>query len=241
MSFTDTDKQKIVEKSFIIECSKIILTQNIGTDPVIYSGPGSIYQKEDYQLSVKIYHIYENPNDQIRNFEVLKSMYASSGIIEECHFFSLEAIDMNGKIWVTEKVLITSLHWPLCKVGRVVNIKIDNISTKMPFSYEDIMSQVVIPGKFDLPFNAWLEETTGKSLAAIQFELGNAKININSFQDYLEIQICHPLCSHTIKNGLLEALSVAIGYELSPLITYSAANGERTMKIHSSNSFIMNK
>ena len=240
MSFTHTDEQKIVEKSFIIECSKIILTQNIGTDPVIYSGPGSIYQDENYQLFVKIYHIYEDPIDQLRNYNVLKSMSASSGIVEDSHFFKLEAFDMNGKSWVTEKVLITILLIPTFSIGRVINVKIDDISTMTPFSHEkEAISQVVIPGKFNLPYNAWLQEGAVKSLSAIQFELENAKISINRFQGYLEIQICHPLDVSPIKNGLLEALSIAIGYELSPLITYTVANGERTMKIHSSNSSII--
>jgi hypothetical protein len=47
--------QQYMERSFAIDCPRMVLRQNVESDARVYEGPGSIYQNNEGELFFKLY------------------------------------------------------------------------------------------------------------------------------------------------------------------------------------------
>jgi hypothetical protein len=64
---TSDEIQQCLERSFAIDCPRMVLRQNVESDTRVYEGPGSIYQNNEGELLFKLYSTNRSHWDSMRN------------------------------------------------------------------------------------------------------------------------------------------------------------------------------
>ena len=101
------DKETIdifISNSFEIDCFDICLTQKTDKDPIIYTGPGTIYQDEHGILQLKL---YSKLNDMHKELSYKSKNDTPGKIIAKDDKFTLKATDMFGNEWVADNIYIS--------------------------------------------------------------------------------------------------------------------------------------
>src|ERR1700723_1793983 len=93
-----------MDRGFSIERPDIVLRQNSEASPVVYEGPGSIYQTPDGELAFKCYARGKG------DFRALGRLLGSNApkegqIIPRDQYFSLKALSLRGEEWLREYIL----------------------------------------------------------------------------------------------------------------------------------------
>jgi hypothetical protein len=101
---TSEETDLYMDRGFSIECPDIVLRQNSETSPVIYEGPGSIYQTPEGELAFKCYARGKG------DFRALGRLLGSNApkvgqIIPRDQYFSLKALSLRGEEWLGEYIL----------------------------------------------------------------------------------------------------------------------------------------
>ena len=116
---------KFISNSFEIDCIDIRLTQKKDKDPIVYRGPGTIYQDEHGILQLKLYSKLGDTNKEIsHHFKHCRP----GKIIASDEFFSLKATDMSGNEWLADDIYISiTISSPL--TGVIIKSRLDEIKT----------------------------------------------------------------------------------------------------------------
>jgi len=104
----DLNEQKLellLANQFEIDCIEIELKQQKDDDPIIYSGSGSITQKPDGNLHLKLYHAF---NDISKELMPKLGNTMPGKIIGKDEYFSMEAVDMSGNIWTAKDISVSN-------------------------------------------------------------------------------------------------------------------------------------
>jgi hypothetical protein len=102
---TSDDIDLYMNYGYAIECPQIVLRQNTETSPMVYEGPGSIYQTPDGELAFKFYARAKG------DFDALSRLLGSNApkvgqLIPSDQYFSLKAVSMRGEEWFGERILL---------------------------------------------------------------------------------------------------------------------------------------
>lgn len=88
---------------FEINCSIIVLTQEGDVDnPIIYKGPGTIFQNDEKSFSVKIF--CEGKLD-VKEFFGKINRLTPGKLIEDINYYSLKASDFAGNKWTANSIM----------------------------------------------------------------------------------------------------------------------------------------
>ncbi len=230
----------IIESTFVLDFVAITLVQQKNSDVTSYKGPGSIFQDKDGILQLKMYHTYESQEEM--NHEI-HECFSSSGlisgkIIESHHYYSLEALDMKGRVWKADYIRLSG-NTSFPATGKVIESQLSSITNILDrFDHEDISKShvsYIISGRHNIPCNK-LEKTEKRSSFSIcDLNLEGYQCNIKKRDNYLELSANNLLNSviEPFSHLLLEAVSIGIGSFLRPLVKIMASGKHRTITIFS--------
>ena len=241
MNFNLETIEKFISNTFEIDCIDIRLTQKIEKEPIVYTGPGTICQDEHGILQLKL---YSKINDIKKELSHQFKHHTPGKIIADDNYFTLKAIDMSGKEWVSDNIWVcANVSFPAG--GQVIKSRLREIETIEDGSTtEKNYLFIIVPGKHEIPCNekedlpngGWRLNRSVFSANNIDFEfrkLDNCLIiNANSAPDCL-------------KEGtyvkILEALSVITGLIIRPVVVKNTQQDHAVLKIKSVSNSYSNK
>jgi hypothetical protein len=101
---TSDEVQQYLERSFAIDCPRMVLRQNVESDARVYEGPGTIYQSDEGELLFKLYSGGTPDTGMLARMFGPGSLKAGE-IIPRSEYFTLEARSMRGADWRCDFVL----------------------------------------------------------------------------------------------------------------------------------------
>jgi len=232
----DLNEQKLellLANQFEIDCIEIELKQQKDDDPIIYSGSGSITQKPDGNLHLKLYHAF---NDISKELMPKLGNTMPGKIIGKDEYFSMEAVDMSGNIW-TAKDISVSNGFSLPASGKVVESIIKDISSQK--EREGVVDKhssfffLVILGKYQIPCNEWEESKGGgKTLNTSKINISGVDVVIKDRKDCLTIKAEDSSGNMNVsfKEKIIEALSIAFG-KLCPVLYLSLSENDLRISV----------
>ena len=88
---------------FELDCHRIVLTQNGGVEnPIIYKGPGSIFQKDERKFALKLFCAGKLDIKEV--FGKINRLTPGK-IIAKTNYYSMEAFDYSGNIWTASSIM----------------------------------------------------------------------------------------------------------------------------------------
>jgi len=245
LNFNKETIDKFISNSFEIDCIDICLTQKTDKDPIIYIGPGTLYQDEHGILQLKL---YSKINDIKKELSHQFKHHTPGKIIAHDNYFTLRAIDMSGNEWLADNIWI-SAHVSFPASGQVIKSKLKEIETIEQIDARSNTEKnylfIIVPGQYEIPCNekedlpngGWRLNKAVFSANKIDFEfrkLDNCLIiNANAKPENLEKDTY-------VK--LLEALSIITGLIVRPVVIKNTQKDIDTLRIKSvDDSFTNNK
>lgn len=224
MYFDQNDIDKILANNLTLDFVKIILAQQVSDNPVIYHGPGSIYQDHQGRLVLKMYHVFENTDAMIKDMKTIFSggEHAPGKLITKEHFYSLKAIAMDGTEWFSENIWIDGkISMPA--VGKVVNARlrfIESTSTRhIEEDYSRSAAYSIIPGKHTFPCNKVQKTDNSLFRNTCEIDIGDSHCTIVNKDSYITLTYSSGATTkfEATVEVLLEGLSIGIGDRLRPI------------------------
>ena len=241
MNFNLKTIEKFISNTFEIDCIDITLTQKIEEEPIIYTGPGTIFQDEHGILQLKL---YSKISDFKKELSHKFKHYTPGKIIADDNYFTLKAVDMSGQEWVSDNIWVSAnVSFPAS--GQVIKSRLREIETfEEGSTTEKNYLFIVVPGKYELPCNekedlpngGWRLSRSVFSANNLEFDLKVLEncliINVNSTPEHLEADTF-------IK--ILEALSVITGSIIHPVVVKYTLQDSSVLKIKSVSNTYSNK
>ena len=241
MNFNLETIEKFISNTFEIDCIDICLTQKIEKEPIVYTGPGTIYQDEHGVLQLKL---YSKINDIKKKLSHQFRHHAPGKIIADDNYFTLKAIDMSGKEWIADNISGSSnVSFPAS--GQVIKSRLREIETiEGRSTTEKNYLFIIVPGKHEIPCNekedlpngGWRLNRSVFLANNIDFEfkiLNNClMISANSAPDCLK---------EDTYVKILEALSIITGLIIHPVVVKNTQQDHAVLKIKSVTNSYSNK
>ena len=244
MNFNKETIDKFISNSFEIDCFDICLTQKTDKDPIIYTGPGTIYQDEHGILQLKL---YSKLSDMYKELSYQSKNDTPGKIIAKDDKFTLKATDMFGNEWVADNIWIFDSK-PYFTEDLVIKTKLDEIknikSNEIQSNFKKNSLFIIVPGQYKIPCNEKEDLPNGGrrlnrtvfSANEIDFEFRKLDscliINANSKTEKLDKDTY-------IK--LIEALSIIIGCKVRPIVIKNTQKDKDVIKIRSVDNSFANK
>ena len=244
MNFNKETIDKFISNSFEIDCFDICLTQKTDKDPIIYTGPGTIYQDEHGILQLKL---YSKLNDMYKELSYQSKNDTPGKIIAKDDKFTLKATDMFGNEWVADNICISDSKSYFTE-DLVIKSKLDEIknikSNEIQSNFKKNSLFIIVPGQYKIPCNEKEDLPNGGrrlnrtvfSANEIDFEFRKLDscliINANSKTEKLDKDTY-------IK--LIEALSIIIGCKVRPIVIKNTQKDKDVIKIRSVDNSFANK
>ena len=244
MDFNKEKIDKFISNSFEIDCFDICLTQKTENDPIIYTGPGTIYQDEQGILQLKL---YSKLNDMYKELSYQSKNDIAGKIIARDDKFTLKATDMFGNEWVTDNIWISD-STSYFTANLVIKSKLDEIknikSNEIQSNFKKNSLFIVVPGQYKIPCNEKEDlPNGGRRLNRAVFSANEIDFEFRKYDDYLTIHA-------NAKTGkldkdvclkLLEALSIITGCKVRPIVIKNTQKDKVVLKIKSVDNSFANK
>ncbi|MCD5990117.1 hypothetical protein KDX30_19700 [Pseudomonas sp. CDFA 553] len=228
MRFTNAEIEQLVSRNLIIECFEVKLTQNKEESPLSFTGPGSISAESNGGLSLKMY----DSNKKSSMSQMMQFFFdRCTGVVSDSEYFSLEARDSNGNLWIAPRVYIKD-GMQNTPYGTIIQFNIPEIRAERAHLRTDSdgvsIANVVVSGRYQLPFNKFEDQADGSSsVTGLEFRIENAEITLSQKAKHLTLDIVSSSVEidHDFIIRVSEALSIAIGMEAWPLYYRVYKNG----------------
>lgn len=229
MDLNQEKLESLLSNKFNIDCIQIEFTQQKDDDPIVYLGSGSIFQLEDGNFHLKLYHSFKDFSK-----EALPSLGNTKPgkLIGKERYFSMKAIDMSGNIWESNDISVSE-GFSLPASGKVINTTIRKLScTQERSGVADTNTSflfLVLPGKYRIPSNHWEDlPQGGSSLSICKMQILGITIEIKDRKNCITIRAEDPngKMNDSFKGRLIEALSIVFG-KLTPIL-YSSLSFDNT-------------
>lgn len=243
MNLNNDTINKLISSKFEIDCVDINLIQQIEKNPIIYNGPGTIYQDKNGVLNLKLYAKIINIDKEISH---IFKYFVSGKIIGNENYFSLRATDMSGSGWGAENIWLSrNVSFPAA--GQIIKAElreIKNITEVKRIRSEKTYLFIVVPGSYEIPCNKKEDLPDGgwrfnKSL----FSANQIDFEFKKLDNYLTISASTETnaLSEQSERKILEALSIIYGQILRAMIINHSRSGIRTLRIKSVDDTFSNK
>lgn len=232
--------QSLTAKKFELDCSNISLTQQVSDSPIMYSGPGTIYQDENGVLNLKAYH---TTKDIKKEFSFRFQHHTPGKIIGREKYFCLEAVDMFGYLWVSENIRVSG-DISFLTGGQVIKTTIREIrhQDERQSSPGSSLSMVVL-GDYEIPCKERKELPNGGwGLNRTTTVVKEIVLELRKYENHLRINASAESGFHDehFEKKLIEALSIILGKPISSLISVFSKSGQRITTIRSIDSTFQN-
>ncbi len=244
MNFNKKTIDKIISYSFEIDCIDIRLTQKKDKDPIVYTGPGTIYQDEYGILRLKL---YSKLSDIDKELSHQFKHHIPGKIIASDNFFTLKATDMSGNEWVADYIWISvNVSSPL--TGLVIKSKLDEIRTielnEAQANTEKNSLYIIVPGQYKIPCNK--VEVLPKGVCRLNravFPANEIDFEFKKYDDYLIINANAKKenLDKDVYLKLIEALSIFTGLIVQPIVIKNTQKDKDILKIRSVDNSFTNK
>lgn len=241
MNFNLETIEKFISNTFEIDCIDICLTQKIEKEPIVYTGPGTIYQDEHGELQLKL---YSKINDRKKELAHQFKCHAPGKIIADDNYFTLKAIDMSGKEWIADNIWVSAnVSFPAS--GQVIKSRLREIETKEDGSTtEKNYLFIIVPGKHEIPCNEKEDLPNGGCrLNRSVFSANNIEFEFRKLDNCLIIYAnSAPDClKEDTYIKILEALSIITGLIIHPVVVKNTQQDHAVLKIKSITNSYSNK
>lgn len=234
--FTPEKIETILKNNFQVDFFDILLEQEKDENPKQYRGPGTIYQNKNGEIRLKLFHTNtENPIDQLSDF-IEEFNLAPGKVIPRHHYYTLTITD-HVRTWTAKNIYISNSQ-QVSDEGILIDTKINSISItekRLLIKNVDNFATAYVSGKYTLPANKSKTAKYSSSISITTLDIDEAKYEIEEEEDYIEIHAelknkSNP--SEEIKI-FLEALSIALGKHLAPILVTSGNKDTFTTTIYS--------
>lgn len=237
MHINDESLNNILKNNYSIDYITITLTKAASDSPVVYTGPGTIYQDRDGILRLKMYHAFKE--EPYKEMFSTKASVAPGKILGEEHYFSLSAVDMAGNTWTSKRILLSE-HISIPAAGKIIECslkEITNCDERSPHSDKSKSHlEIFVNGKHDIPANK-KEILLDGGFSFNTTEISNDKyyIEIKEKDSYLKISVSSPqeIFNENIPFLFLEALSIIFGKHIKPLLISYVHDDYHNTKLYS--------
>lgn len=234
MNFNTDTIDKFISNTFEIDCIEITLTQKVDNDPIVYAGPGTIKQKENGILELKLYCKISDIKKEMSH----RLKYHTPGkIISDDNYFNLKAIDMSGAEWTSDNILVTAdVSFPTS--GQVIKARlreIENVEEGSKKADKNYLF-VVLPGKYEIPCNAKVDLPNGGwRLSRSVFTTNNMELDLKKHENYLIINVNSKpeFLNKDVSIKILEALNIILGKVARPVVIKYTLQENSVLKIKS--------
>lgn len=240
MPLNNKEIESVVASNISIDFVSMVLTQNTTDKPKSYSGPGSVFLDADGVIRLKMYHVYQNEEDLQRDFG---DSFSDDGlvpgkIIGDQYYYSLEAVDMNGRQWRSSHISLSG-HTSFPARGKIIQTSLKKISLahvrtegnepKEEFAY------FIFPGKYKIPCNTFEKSEKGTSLSICKLDLGDYNCEIKKRDSYIEMSVrgSSDIAIDKYSNILIESVSICTGAFLRPKLRIESNKERRLAVIYS--------
>jgi len=244
LNFNKETIDKFISNSFEIDCIDIRLTQKKDKDPIIYTGPGTIYQDEHGILQLKL---YSKLSDIQKELSHQFKHYIPGKIIASDNYFTLKATDMSGNEWVADNIWI-SVNASFPAAGLVIKSKLDEIENielnKARSNTEKNYLFIIVPGQYKIPCNKAEDLPNGGwRLNRAVFSANEIDFEFKKYDDYLIIYANSKTenLDKDIYLKLIEALSIFTGFIVRPIVIKNTQKDKDILKIKSVDNSFTNK
>jgi hypothetical protein len=236
---------KLISNSFEIDCIDICLTQKIDKNPLIYTGPGTIFQDEHGILQLKL---YSKTND-IAKVLSHQIKYSPPGkFIVDDNYFTLKAFDMKGNKWFADNILISAANISFRTPSQVIKSKLKKIETikeigSRPNTEKNALL-IIVPGQYEIPCNEKEDLPNGGR------RLNRAVLSVNKIDlVFRKLDNCLIIEANAKPENLgkdtyiklLQALSIITGLIVRPVVIKNTQKGIDTLEIKSVDDSFANK
>lgn len=230
------DTERVLGNTFSIEFLRAKLTQKRDEMPVVYTGPASVTQQSDGNLSLKLYHLYESPAELLKevNTEIDGGALKLGKIIEDYHYFDFEGVDLFGAKWTSTHIWVSGdVSFP--SSGKVVTAKLKKIENIAARAVATSTVQLYIPGNFRIPYYKGEQRENSFGLHACELTINGRLCTLRKQDSHLEIiaDLKGEPNPDDYLDLILEALGIGIGYHLRPHLKIANHLGRRIQVIYS--------
>lgn len=168
---------------FELDCYQIVLTQDGDMEnPIIYKGPGTIFQKNEGKFAVKFF--CEGKVD-LKEFFGKINRLTPGKIIERKNYYSLQAFDYSGNIWSASSI-IPDINGGVDFDSFLVSgdFSLLNCHREERLQYKGTTLKLLYKGKHKIPCNTMTlsSHTIGTENRGTSSKYNVAQFNINDIE-----------------------------------------------------------
>lgn len=238
MNLTNEIIQKISKGEYAFDFLKITLTQKKAEQPKIYSGSGSVTYDKNGELTLKMYHLFADDQEALKELSDDFSRYFEPGqLISNEYYYEMCAIDATGNTW-TSDFLSLSANVSIPSNGKVITSRMRSIQLKSDgeSSNSNFKLALFSNTKIKFPKNSRDETLSYTNFNKCVVEKSDFELSIKKVEDEL-VSINATLKNKHVNeisaNLLIEALCILFGRYIQPLVKIENDNGKQTITVFS--------
>lgn len=243
MHINQAKLDKLISDDFSIDCIEIQLTQQTHDDPIVYSGSGSIFQKNG-RFHLKLYHKFNNFHKEISS--PIGKVRPGKLIAEDC-FFKMEATGLDGNLWISTGVSVDS-GFSLPANGKIIEAPIKRLhcenETDSARETKSSSLFMVLRGNQKIPAHKREELPGGGTiLNTCEFNVQGISIEIKQKENYLLINAKseNDAIDDNVQSKLVEALNIAFGRQCQVQISQLRTGNTSLSTLYSVDNEIIDK
>lgn len=221
MALDGKEVEALLNGHLIIDFTEITLSRASSHSSRTYQGSGSIYQTENGEIELKLYHIFKSQSELYLEDYLFSSHEATPGkLFQDDEFFSLHGIDMKGREWSAKHILLDP-SFSIPATGKVIVTtlsSIKNISSRMGDNSNPPSLTAIFEGQYDLPYNEYKKIGNSSSLSICNLNINDCTYSIHKLDNNLQINCSSGSGADVTKTFdlFLEAIQIGIGQVMRP-------------------------
>lgn len=238
--FNDLELTQIAAGTFVLDFVQSRLAQQREEQPDVYFGSATIIQDENKALKLKLWGKLQSKKSMAEQFaDSFNRGFTSGKIISRESYYRFSGVDMSGREWTAEDVSIAT-------TGNMNNGNYVVHSKRLrelkhagaPIKVTSAKHYMLIPGKFDIPFNLMQDDKNERGLSKCLIPIGEQhEVVAKTKGENLLVIITTPdAAEDKYKDRVLEALGIATGAHLYPQIEMIRAPSRYELVLRSAKS-----
>ena len=236
MAFLEGDVRNIIAGKFLLDLTEVTLQQKCA-DPITYRGTGTVFYDEEGRLSLRMICTYQNEKEKYDNFvrsREIGDRYKSWQLMPDEKYFQLDAVDIYGKRWKAERLFIkeSTRHG---KLKELIIFVIEDITHQEKCKEEENFN-VRFYAKGELGFPTYIDyKSDGTQYTDIgKFSSNNISFYPEKFNNdslFVMASLGEAISHENAGRMFIEALRIASGRFIQPLLYIEEYKGKRTIRI----------
>ena len=226
---------EIENKALDINCISMTLIQCNEECSMVFTGTGFIKQNSEGILSFRL--LYDGRQEEsIQTKLAFRNSLSAGSIIPEEHFFDLEATDIHGNKWYSEKIYL-NVDINVSHNTGVISSDLDSLRLEKPAKEkEDASFSIACLGDYRIPYSVMRPYGNGGSrLCETNIELDGVSVNVVNEDKvlYISVSSCDVSRQKCFETSIIQSLGILLGKRLPVLYVVRDQNGKKETEIKS--------